>query len=84
MSLIHRSRPAPPVTMSYLNTYQRTPAGFAPDVQLTTPPESYDYNFVFPAKLLSSDRVELASPSSKSCLGGDGSRADEPLDHGKA
>ncbi|RSH92534.1 hypothetical protein EHS25_008950 [Saitozyma podzolica] len=59
MSLIHRSRPAPPVTMSYLNTYQRTPAGFAPDVQLTTPPESYDYNFVFPAKLLSSDRVEL-------------------------
>jgi hypothetical protein len=82
MSLIHRSRPAPPVTMSYLNTYQRTPAGFAPDVQLTTPPESYDYNFVFPAKLLSSDRVELWPFVVR--LGGDGSRADEPLDHGKA
>jgi hypothetical protein len=45
--------------MSYLNTYQRSPATFAPDAHLTTPPETYDYNFVFPVKLLSSDRVEL-------------------------
>ena len=43
----------------YKNSYQpnKTPVDGA--AALKVPPEDYDFNFVFPVSVLSSDRVEL-------------------------
>lgn len=36
-----------------------TEHSYEKDIHLHTPPEEYDFNYVFPVKTLRSDRVEL-------------------------
>ena len=49
-----------PVMTAFLNTYKPTDAERPQeDLRLETPPEEYDFNYVFEVKTLRSDRVEL-------------------------
>ena len=45
--------------VTYLNLYKAPSGEVPPDCHATTPPDKYDQNFVFPPKVLKSDRVEL-------------------------
>lgn len=45
--------------MTYLNFYQHPTSNLPKDIHLNTPPDQYDFNYVFEVKKLKSDRVEL-------------------------
>lgn len=45
--------------MPYLNSYQHPTRTLPKDIHLSTPPDEYDFNYVFEVKELKSDRVEL-------------------------
>lgn len=49
---------APTATL-FLNSYRRPLPKAASELHAHTPPDEYDFNFVFDVKTLSSDRVEL-------------------------
>lgn len=45
--------------MTYLNFYQHPTSNLPKDIHLNTPPDQYDFNYVFEVKKLKSDRIEL-------------------------
>lgn len=45
--------------MPYFNSYQHPARDLPKDIHLNTPPDEYDFNYVFEVKELKSDRVEL-------------------------
>lgn len=44
---------------TYINSYKRPDNPIEQDAHLHTPPEEYDFNFVFPVRSFASDRLEL-------------------------